>query len=154
MKTVWLVGALSLAMSVAGVAHAEESAGESGDPHVEAPAMKRRSPGLMAGGIVLVSVGSISTILGAAFLIGQDQGEETCRTASEIVVETGGDAFACEKDPTETIAGAAMLAGGIAVIGGGIPMIVIGKERVPDTTATISFKPRLHGASIGLNISF
>ena len=69
------------------------------------------------------------------------------------MVETGGDPFDCEKDPTDTIAGAAMLAGGIAVLGGGIPMIVIGKERVPDTPATISFKPRLTGASVGLNVS-
>ena len=144
-----------MAVSFAGVAHAEEAAtGESGDPHVEAPAMKRRSPGLMAGGIVLVSVGSISTILGAAFLVGQDQGEETCRKSSEIVVSTGGDPFDCEKDPTDTIAGAAMLAGGLAVLGGGIPMIIIGKERVPDTSATISFKPSRHGASLGLNVSF
>lgn len=153
MKTVWLCGALSLVMSVAGVAHAEEPASESGDPHVEAPAMKRRSPGLMAGGIVLVSVGSISTILGAAFLIGQDQSEETCRKSSEIVVETGGDPFDCEKDPIDTIVGASMLAGGIALVGGGIPMIVIGKERVPEV-ATITFTPRLSGASVGLNVSF
>ncbi|MBL8740665.1 MAG: hypothetical protein JNK04_06220 [Myxococcales bacterium] len=153
MKTVWLCGALAVGMSMAGVAHAEEAAGESGDPHVEAPAMQRRSPGLMAGGIVLVSVGSISTILGAAFLIGQNQAEDTCNKSSEIVVSTGGDAFDCSKNPTDTIAGVSLLAGGIATVAGGIPMIVIGKERVPETVA-ISLTPRLHGASVGMNVSF
>lgn len=143
-----------MAMSVASVAHAEGGANESGDPHVEAPAMKRRSPGLLAGGIVLVSVGSISSILGAAFLIGQDQNEETCRKSSEVVVSTGGAPFDCEKDPNETIAGAAMLAGGIAVLGGGIPMIVIGNQRVPEPVATLSLEPRRSGASVGLEVSF
>lgn len=142
-----------MAMSVSGVAHAAEVGGESGDPHVEAPPMKRRSPGLMAGGIVLVSLGSISTILGAAMLIGRSQNEDTCRTSSEIVVSTGGDPLDCESDPNEIIAGAAMLAGGIAFVGGGIPMIVIGKERVPDI-ATVSLTPRMGGASIGLTVGF
>jgi hypothetical protein len=155
MKTVWLFGALSLAISVAGDARADEVPAESGDPHAEAPLpTKWRSPGLAAGGVVMVSVGGLSALLGGVFLIGQDSVESSCRTSSEVVVEAGFEPYDCEKNPADTIAGAALLAGGIALLGGGIPMIVIGKERVPDPLATVSFKPRASGASVGLNVSF
>ncbi len=136
-------------------------AGESGDPHAsrhETRELRRKSPGLMAGGIVLVSLGSISTILGAAALIGQDQSQETCQGSSNIVVETGGDPFDCSTDPTTTIVGASLLVGGSGLLAGGIPMIVIGKQLVPDEepseSVEISLAPVRAGAGVAVRAQF
>jgi hypothetical protein len=162
MNSVVMAGVLGAAVISASVCRAEVPAGDaassSGDPHelAEVPApLHRRSTGLMAGGIVMVSIGSIATIIGAAALIGQQQSEQTCHTSSDLIVSTGGYPLDCEEEPGTTIAGASLLAGGLAVVAGGVPMIVIGKQLVPDSpVATLSIAPRRAGASLGFSLNF
>jgi len=71
---------------------------------------KRANPGLMAGGILLVIAGTFATIGGAVM-------------AGSI---------------GNTTPGLLIFGAGLASLGGGIPMVVIGGKKVPNMTASVS----------------
>lgn len=113
------------------LAHAEEAA-----PTVfakEAPT-KMHSPGLMAGGIVLTSLGAIQVGLATAIFIGDSRSKGDFSGIVSIVI------------------GLPLLVNGLGCLGGGIPMIAIGAKSVPDTSpkATLSFVPQMGGGALRL----
>jgi hypothetical protein len=77
-----------------------------------APQMKRRSSGLFGGGIAAISVGSLVTIVGAAWL-----------AISAGANELGGENSLAAPGATTAI--------GVVLLGGGIAMVVIGGKKVP-----------------------
>jgi hypothetical protein len=96
--------------------------GFGGPPPPIAPppvAMKRRSRGLFGGGIALVSVGSLATLIGGVWL--------AIAAGSEAAFGEGPDVGA----PAGT------LALGLVMIGGGSAMIVIGGKKVPANQAKL-----------------
>jgi hypothetical protein len=103
-------------------------------PQDNKPKMKRRSGGMMAGGIVALSLGTLATIGGAA-------GAAICGTTN-----AADDAFS---DPTEDPdrsggCGPALgvMVGGLVLVGGGITLIVIGGKKVPvEETAKSTLVP-------------
>jgi hypothetical protein len=76
------------------------------------PRMKRRSGGLFGGGIAAISVGGVATLIGGIWW-----------AAAAGVNDLGGDAG--------TTAPAATTVIGLALIGGGIAMVVVGGKKVP-----------------------
>ena len=83
--------------------------------------MKRRSTGMMVGGIVLVSAGALAGTLGSYLLL-SDQ-SEYCSCP---------DGGYCPCPSTEENGGPiALVIGGLIAIGGGIPLLVIGARKVP-----------------------
>lgn len=89
---------------------------------------ERRSTGMMVAGIVLTGVGAISLIAGAL-------------TYSLAAVNTTNDALSCSLNTTvsncakdhsgQQAAGAVMMVAGVAGIGVGIPLWIIGGRKVP-----------------------
>lgn len=86
------------------------------------PLMKRRSSGLFGGGIAMIVVGSLTTVVGAGWLAvaSTDFGD------GDIAAPAGTTVF------------------GLALLGGGIAMVVIGGKKVPvdpSKQATTAFPP-------------
>ena len=82
---------------------------------VQEPRYERRSAGMFAGGIVMVSIGALA--LGVAVI---SSGTSRCDTDSSF----GGQS--CDRSPNYT---AFLISAGL--LGAGIPMIIIGGKRVP-----------------------
>jgi hypothetical protein len=78
------------------------------------PRQKRTSPGLMAGGILLIVAGSLATIGGAV-------------SAASNTGYFGNPA-----------PGLLVLVGGVAGLASGIPMLVIGSKKIPAVSASVS----------------
>jgi hypothetical protein len=101
--------------------------------------MKRRSTGMMVGGIVMVSVAPILFVAALA-------NSSTCAVYTDDVYYGG----SCGNE-TATIA---MTVIGVGLIGGGIPLIIIGAKRVPDDgTASLSPWVNRHGGGMSLSLS-
>ena len=84
--------------------------------------MKRRSVGMMVGGIVLVSAGAVVSTLGSLMFFSEQSVDCACPSGGYCSCgDTGGDDGGA----------AALLIGGLLAIGGGIPLIVIGARKVP-----------------------
>jgi hypothetical protein len=110
------------------------------------PEMKRRSTGLMAGGIVVTSLGALTALAGGIVYAGATKYE---------LVDCGIPDVSCataerRDDSAQQTAGMITMIGGIAMIGAGIPMIIIGAKKVPVTTAQVQVGPR----SVGLRGTF
>lgn len=93
-------------------------------PRVEGD-LPRRSVGMMVTGIVLTSLGAIAALTGAAI---------------------AGDAENCEGELCRRVDahafGVGLGVGGLAVIGAGIPLLVVGAQRVtPERTVSLSVGP-------------
>jgi hypothetical protein len=76
-------------------------------PAAPKPTTRRRSGGMMAGGIVSICFGSLGVLVGGALLGACDLGS-------------------CNKAP-----GAGILVGGVVLVGGGIALTVVGSQKVP-----------------------
>lgn len=74
---------------------------------------ERRSGGAMAGGIVMISIGGLSFLIGGLTLL----------------VEASFDTIGGGSDRAQAI-GATMLLGGLGLVGGGIPLMIYGSQRV------------------------
>ncbi|AKT43495.1 hypothetical protein [Chondromyces crocatus] len=98
--------------------------GPNAPPPGDAPiSMKRRSVGMMVGGIVLSSVGAVLTTLGTAMSLSSNSYD-----CPPCVYE--GPCPSCEESspPAGPIV---LIVGGLLAVGGGIPLIVYGAKRVP-----------------------
>jgi hypothetical protein len=107
-------------------------------PPQEAPVrFKRRNSGLMAVGIVATSIGTLSLFVAAT-----SERRYDCDDSSR---------GSCNREPNY---GAWALAG--VLLGTGIPMIIVGSKKVPDTsTPTAALTPwlTLHGGGIGFRLA-
>jgi hypothetical protein len=74
---------------------------------------ERRSGGAMAGGIVMISIGGLSFLIGALTLL----------------VEASFDSIGGGNDRAQAV-GATMTLGGLGMVGGGIPLMIYGSKRV------------------------
>jgi hypothetical protein len=86
--------------------------------------MKRNSPGLMIGGIVLTSAGAVVLSIGAVLAGAENQSDCVCD-------ELGCD---CGSSDEEQTTGIVLIVSGLVGVGVGIPMIVIGAKKVPDVS--------------------
>jgi hypothetical protein len=95
------------------------------------PKTKRYSPGMMVAGIFLASGGPIVLLLGIV---------ENC------------SAPGCESNAQ----GVGLTVAGLAMIGIGIPLIVMGSQRVPDesTAPRATFSPWVNQNGAGANLGF
>lgn len=85
------------------------------------PPRKRHSPGMMAGGIVMVAAG-VASVIGGAVLVTQ--------SADRIAIYCDMPSFPCayEDDMQRKTAGALLMAAGALVAAGGIPLWAIGAK--------------------------
>jgi hypothetical protein len=97
------------------------------------PRMERRSKGMMIGGIVLLGVGGLSGIVGALVYAVASAPTHSCGASTT----TGGSGYSytydwnlCTDKGGQT-AGAALMIAGLAGIGVGIPLTIIGAKKVP-----------------------
>ena len=91
------------------------------------PRMERRSKGMMIGGIVLLGVGGLSLITGLAVYAAGSVGSYNCSSQWG-----NGSGFCGWKADTGTeTAGVALMIAGVAGLGVGIPLTVIGAKKVP-----------------------
>jgi hypothetical protein len=104
-------------------------------PYVE---MKRRSPGLWGGGLAMVIVGPIVTVIGFGVVIA-GAADQTCF----------GSTLSCTSDINNgkslVTDGTIAIVIGVALIGGGIAMMVVGGRKVPATAAMLLPKPTANG---------
>jgi hypothetical protein len=103
--------------------------------------MQRHSTGMMAGGIVMVSFVPIALL--AAMVANLEQ------TVCEGGVYGGSNNTDCDRFDKTIYIG---LFGGAALLGAGIPMIVIGGKREPVGTARLAPWASPHGAGLGLRV--
>lgn len=98
---------------------------------------KRRSRGLMAGGIVAASLGTLALLVAAS-----SEGQLEC---------DDGTPRQCDRVPEY---GAWVLSG--LLLGSGIPMIIVGSKKVPDTSpprAVLAPWLTAQGGGLGLRLA-
>ncbi len=88
-----------------------------GPPPVDITPKERRSSGMMAGGIVLLSAGGLGLVIGSIVAL-------SARCGFTVF---GG----CNPDTTAQSAGYGMMIGGVIGIAVGIPLLVYGAKKVP-----------------------
>ncbi len=104
---------------------------------------EKRSGGAMAGGIVMISVGGVSVVVGAFTLL----------------IASLANSFGGGGDNGET-AGAVLVLGGLGMVGGGIPLLIYGSNRVMVSDNALALPPAPRGevvigpGSFGLRGSF
>lgn len=91
------------------------------------PQTRRRSRGMMAGGIVLISLGALCATVGSLIAVACSDGGCT-QTSTDI----NGDYYSSTDSDTEDT-GIGLMLGGLVGIGGGIALTVIGAKKVPVT---------------------
>ena len=99
---------------------------------------KRANGALYGGGIALVVVGSIATLVGAVMVLAGEGAQTTC---------TNGAVYTTCNDSSLIASGAVTLGLGIAGIVGGAIMISVGGKRVPVTDA--AWMPAVHVGPTG-----
>lgn len=91
------------------------------------PRMERRSKGMMAGGIVLIGVGALSLITGlVTYAVGSIGPYQSSNCYGSY--NCGGSYV---PDSGTRTAGIVLMVGGVAGLGVGIPLTVIGAKKVP-----------------------
>ncbi len=97
------------------------------------PRMERRSKGMMAGGIVLIGVGGLSLITGlAVYAIGGVGSFKSCSsTSGNYSYNYNYNDCGWTADKGTQAAGVALMVLGVAGLGVGIPLTVIGAKKVP-----------------------
>lgn len=107
--------------------------------------MKRRSSGMIAGGVLLISLSSIGLIAGSAMVSAGDSGGAfTCTE------------FGCSRPGDSTLkgGGVAAIVIGLVALGVGIPLLVVGSQKVPDRDEARLPAVRLAAGSHGLALEF
>jgi hypothetical protein len=95
--------------------------------------MKRRSPTMIAWGSALVSVATTAIIAGSSLYAGGAQTTVVC-------------SFTCSSSSADSGAqttGGVVLALGLVAMGAGIPLIVVGAQKVPESRDAATVAPRL-----------
>lgn len=120
-----------------------------------APEMVRNSPGLMAGGIVLISVGALSSLFGVAWMLAQDSGQASCESANDALISAGLSPNDCSRDENSPVVGGTFIGLGLVGVGAGIPMTVVGAKRVPlEPDLGVFVVPSRNGVSAGFGGRF
>lgn len=88
-------------------------------PPIDVAPKERRSSGMMAGGIVMISVGGLGLIIGSALALS---------SGSSCSFDFSGS---CSRDTGAQTAGYGMMIGGIISVAVGIPLLVYGAKKVP-----------------------
>ena len=116
--------------------------------------MRRRSTPMMVGGIVMTASGPVVWLVG---LILVTSAHMSCLGNSSYHGDTYGysavqasELNACRNRAANQSYG--VLIGGAVLIGAGIPMIVYGAKKVPDTSLTASVAPWLAPGQAGLQL--
>jgi hypothetical protein len=101
--------------------------------------MERHSTGMMVGGIVMLSLAPVALLVSGIARIGKG----ICDV---------GDERGCDQDYDPTIYGSLLT--GVALIGVGVPLLVIGakKEPVEDRAATATLSPWATPEAAGLGV--
>jgi hypothetical protein len=87
--------------------------------------MKRRSPGMIAAGVVLVSLSSVALIAGPAMIVNSQQtSDDPCPFNGCTTQSNGGSGFEA--------AGITSIVLGVALGAAGVPLLVVGAQKVPD----------------------
>lgn len=134
-------------------------------PREEAPprVLKRRSTGMFASGIVLSSLGGLSIAIGAAVFAMQgstdaslQSAQDACESANDALVSAGYPPNDCGMGPGDhdPWAGVAFLVGGAVGMAVGVPLAVVGGQKVPVTITTASITPVQGGAILGVRGTF
>jgi hypothetical protein len=118
---------------------------------------RHRRPGLIAGGGVLMGLGLVHAMMGGYFIaFSQAQYSSTCITDEYSNGEYWSSG--CDhRDDTLQSLGIGMLVGGGLALAAGIPMLVIGLKKVPDTSSaasaplSIGVRPMVGGVGFGLS---
>lgn len=119
------------------------------------PVLVRNSPGLMAGGIVLLSAGALSSVLGVAWMLAQDSGQASCEAANDALINAGLTPNDCSSDANSPVVGGTLIGVGLAGVGAGIPMTVVGAKRVPlEPELGVFVVPSRGGLSAGIGGRF
>ena len=108
--------------------------------------MHHRSTPLMVGGIVVTSVGPLLWMAGLLISVSENT---TCLTAA------GGSYDTTVRERCRDRAnGSALgvLLAGTVLVGAGIPIIIYGAQKVPDTSVTASVAPWLAAGQAGLQL--
>jgi hypothetical protein len=124
------------------------------------PPLRRmhRRPGLIAGGGVLMGLGLVNALMGGYFIaFNQIQYSSDCMLADDHA--TGGywSSDCGHRDDTLQSLGIGMLVGGGLALAAGIPMLVVGIKKVPDTSSassaplSIGVRPMAGGIGFGLS---
>ena len=100
-----------------GYAYAPAPGYSYGPPQPDLTPKERRSSGMMAGGIVLLSAGGLGLIIGSTVALSAGCG----------FTVFGG----CNTDTSAQSAGYGMMIGGVIAIAVGIPLLVYGAKKVP-----------------------
>lgn len=87
-----------------------------------APATQMRSQGMVAGGVVLTVAGAAAATLGAVRF-----------TSATLCTDV------CANPQGNQVVGAVVLGAGLAVLAGGITLLVIGNQRVPVPSSQSAF---------------
>ncbi len=122
---------------------------ESEESYREAPRRKRNgkrnSPGMMAGGIVMVSVAPISLLVG---LIASMQ-RDACQRRGGSSLDFQNGEVDCGRYDAAVYGGLFL---GVGLIGAGIPLIVVGAKRKPLGTASLSPWATPQGGGLNLRL--
>lgn len=83
------------------------------------PERPRNSVGMMVGGIIATSVGGVLVPIGALVFAAGSDTSCTCDI----------DVCSCQEDEPAKVAGVVTIVGGIALVGVGIPLLIVGARR-------------------------
>lgn len=103
---------------------------------VEDPGM--HSPGMVAGGITMMALGTPAAAFGTFLLVFASQNEVNCIQAPCTQPDTTGS----------TVGGAAMLIGGLGLIGGGIALVAVGAQDEEPSAASAEVVLTPSGAAL------
>jgi hypothetical protein len=111
--------------------------------------VRRHNPAMAAGGIVLVALGGVALVAGAT-LVGA--GGPTMEVFPPCPVDVKCDPIEQSRNPGLRDAGIGLLVGSVALLGAGIPLVVIGSRRVTDRPEPArSFLPDVRVGAGGLS---
>lgn len=113
----------------------------------------RRSTAAFVTGIILTSVGAAAAVIGTGALLSHDNGHESCVTANEAAVSAGLSPIDCTNHSSKAPA-YALIIGGAAGAVVGIPLAIYGGQKIPVTTARLTFSPTSTGATAAMTFRF
>jgi hypothetical protein len=113
--------------------------------------MRRKSSVMIGAGAILLSVAATALIAGPSLYSGSQQGGVS-------VCPVGGGFGGCASPSTDSGAGAAgiaLMVVGIAALGAGVPLLIIGAQKVPDRgDATVRPSLQLGAGRASVGVSF
>lgn len=110
------------------------------------PETQMRSPGLVAGGVVLLSFGVVGLFAGSAMVGAHEPTGSQPNVCTDCSFDGSGGTFSAPSvklKPGFAAAGIGTLIGSVVAIGVSIPLIVIGAKKVPHVTKEARLTPSI-----------